>query len=322
MKCPNCGKEVSPEFNVCPWCGYKPKKCSKPEHQDVWLPDDARFCPRCGESLEGDNTQENVRAKSRTVINDDYPDENIEFYVDGVCFEMVYVEGGTFMMGAQSDDEDEENYDPDACKDEGPVHEVTLSDYYIGKTPVTQELWKVVMGDNPSVYNLWEDCPVEMVSWEDCQAFIKKLNNKLRNQLSKGYIFRLPTEAQWEFAARGGNESDGYMYSGSDDIDEVAWYEDNSNGEPGSMFMKEANELGIYDMSGNVEEWCQDWYDDYVGKKQVDPTGPKTGMKHVLRGGAWNLSADYCRLTSRGKSGSLGKVWYYAFGFRLALVHQ
>lgn len=161
MKCPNCDKEVSPEFNVCPWCGYMPKKCNKPEHQDVWLPVEARFCPRCGEPL----LDEKARG-IETRESNDYPNENLEFDVEGVTFNMMYVKGGSFLMGATSEQGN------DGADDEKPIPRVTLSDYYIGETVVTQALWKVVMGDNPSYFK-GESLPVESVSWGDCQEFLK-----------------------------------------------------------------------------------------------------------------------------------------------------
>lgn len=296
MKCPKCEKDISPEFNVCPWCGYKPKKCSNPEHQDVWLPEDARFCPRCGEPLSGD-------------LN-----KNLEFAVEGVSFTMVYVEGGTFMMGAQAYDEDGENYDSTACDEDGPVHKVTLSDFHIGETQVTQELWMAVMNDNPSECE-GSDHPVDNVSWNDCQSFIKKLNHKLRDQLPQGYKFCLPSEAQWEFAARGGNMSVGYIYSGSDDIDDVAWYEENCD-KTHPVMKKDANELGLYDMSGNVSEWCQDRYGVYEDKNQDNPKGSSSGNCRVCRGGSWNDNDFFCRVGCRN--------WYdpdEAYGFRLVLDH-
>ena len=157
--------------------------------------------------------------------------------VNGVSFEMARVEGGTFRMGATSEQEDE------ADSDETPVHSVTLSGYYIGKTEVTQALWQAVMGSNPSRFK-GSDLPVECVSWNDCQEFIKKLNRLT------GRNFRLPTEAEWEFACRGGNNSRGYKYSGSNDIDNVAWYWDNSGEKTHPVGTKAPNELGIYDMSG------------------------------------------------------------------------
>ncbi|MBR5603832.1 MAG: formylglycine-generating enzyme family protein, partial [Bacteroidales bacterium] len=224
--------------------------------------------------------------------------------VKGVSFTMIAVEGGTFQMGATS----EQGSDTDS--DEKPVHSVTLSDYYIGETEVTQELWKAVMGENPSNFK-GNNKPVERVSWNDCQEFIKKLN-----QLT-GKNFRLPTEAEWEYAARGGNKSKGYKYSGSNTIGNVAWYTDNSSLRTHDVKTKRANELGIYDMSGNVYEWCQDWYGSYSSSSQTNPTGPSSGSSRVNRGGSWNFFARGCRVSNRYFSGPVDR--YNDLGLRLVL---
>ena len=226
------------------------------------------------------------------------------FTVRGVSFEMVRVEGGTFRMGATSEQED------DADSDEKPVHSVTLSSYYIGKTEVTQALWQAVMGSNPSNFK-GADLPVECVSWNDCQEFIQKLNRLT------GRNFRLPTEAEWEFACRGGNNSRGYKYSGSNDIDNVAWYWDNSGGKTHPVGTKAPNELGIYDMSGNVWEWCSDWYANYTSNSQTNPSGPQSGLSRVFRGGSWDNSARICRSSLR--LNNTPKNRYHILGLRLAL---
>ena len=226
------------------------------------------------------------------------------FTVNGVSFEMVRVEGGTFRMGATSEQ------GSDAHSDEKPVHSVTLSSYYIGKTEVTQALWQAVMGSNPSFYK-GADRPVEYVSWNDCQEFIQKLNSLT------GRNFRLPTEAEWEFACRGGNNSRGYKYSGSNVIDNVAWYWDNSGGKTHPVGTKAPNELGIYDMSGNVWEWCADWYANYTSNSQTNPKGPQSGSRRVGRGGSWNYSARYCRSSIRVRN--FPAYRYYYLGLRLAL---
>ena len=226
------------------------------------------------------------------------PDENV-VTVNGVSFKMVQVKGGTFDMGSTS------GYD-----NEKPVHSVTLSDYAIGETEVTQELWEAVMGTNPSEFK-GDKKPVESVSWDDCQTFITKLN-----QLTGGK-FRLPTEAEWEFAARGGVESKGYTYSGSNVIGDVAWYAENSGRTTHDVATKAANELGIYDMSGNVLEWCQDWYGSYSSSPVNNPTGPSTGSDRVVRSGNWYFTAESCRSSYRSfnaPSDSFG-----GFGLRLAL---
>ena len=212
---------------------------------------------------------------------------NQSFTVNGVTFTMIAVEGGTFQMGATSEQ------GSDADGDEKPVHTVTLSDYYIGETEVTQELWKAVMGSNPSIFSGYPQRPVELVSWNDCQEFITKLNELT------GENFRLPTEAEWEYAASGGNKSQGYKYSGSNTIGNVAWYDDNSSSTTHDVKTKQANELGIYDMSGNVYEWCQDWYGSYSSGSQTNPTGPSSGSDRVHRGGSWYFNARSCRVSHR-----------------------
>ena len=217
------------------------------------------------------------------------------YTVNGVSFKMIAVKGGTFQMG--------NGY--------YGVHQVTLSDYYIGETEVTQELWSAVMGSNPSEFTGNMQRPVEQVSWDDCQAFIYKLN-----QLT-GETFRLPTEAQWEYAARGGNQAQGRLYSGSDAIDDVAWYKSNSSSTTNPVKTKAPNELGIYDMSGNVYEWCSDWKGSYSSAAQTDPTGPATGSARVIRGGGWGNIAKGCRVASRCCGGTPS----YSFsdlGLRLA----
>ena len=221
------------------------------------------------------------------------------YTVNGVSFKMIAVKGGTFQMGSD-----------DVFDDVKPVHQVTLSDYYIGETEVTQELWSAVMGSNPSYFTGNMQRPVEWVSWNDCQTFISKLN-----QLT-GETFRLPTEAQWEYAARGGNQSKGYTYSGSNEIDEVAWYRDNSDTTTHPVQTKAPNELGIYDMSGNVFEWCSDWYDFYSSTAQTDPTGPAGGSRRVNRGGSWDYDAASCRVADR--SDSTPTFSYFNLGLRLA----
>ncbi|MBO7279020.1 MAG: SUMF1/EgtB/PvdO family nonheme iron enzyme [Bacteroidales bacterium] len=219
--------------------------------------------------------------------------------------EMVFVEGGTFQMGATSEQ------GSDAYDDEKPVHSVTLSDFYIGKYEVTQAQWKAVMGKNPSRFQ-GDNLPVENVSWNDIQEFIKKLNRLT------GKRYRLPTEAEWEYAARGGKKSKGYKYAGSNSIGEVAWYDSNSGYETHPVGQKQPNELGLYDMSGNVWEWCQDWYGNYNSSSQTNPSGPASGSYRVLRGGSWYRSARYCRVSDR--SFNYPSNWYYFYGFRLVLL--
>ena len=232
--------------------------------------------------------------------------KNETITVNGVSFTMIAVEGGTFQMGATSEQ------GSDAYSDESPVHSVTLSDYYIGETEVTQELWEAVMGSNPSYFSGYPQRPVEDVSWYDCQTFISKLNELT------GKNFRFPTEAEWEYAARGGNKSKGYKYSGSNTIGNVAWYKVNSGSETHDVKTKQANELGIYDMSGNVYEWCQDWRGIYSSDSQTNPTGPTSGSSRVLRGGSWlNYDARECRVSYRQFNHPDTRISCY--GFRLIL---
>ena len=206
--------------------------------------------------------------------------------LDRLVANMVYVEGGTFTMGATLEQ------GSDADDEEKPTHQVTLKGFYICKYEVTQAEWKAVMGENPSDFK-GDNLPVERVSWFDCQEFIRKLNELT------GKNFRLPTEAEWEYAARGGRRSYGAKYAGDNDIDNVAWYDANSNSTTHPVGTKRANELGLYDMSGNVYEWCQDSYGDYSSASQTNPTGPGSGDGRVLRGGSWYGFAWDCRLSCR-----------------------
>ena len=224
------------------------------------------------------------------------------YTVNGVSFKMIPVEGGSFTMGATTEQGDYYGL-------EKPTHVVTLSSYSIGETEVTQELWQAIMGSNPSYFS-GKQLPVEEVSWNDCQAFITKLN-----QLT-GANFRLPTEAEWEFAARGGKKRLGYKYAGSNTIGDVAWYNGNSSIRTHAVAQKLSNELGLYDMSGNVYEWCQDWFDLYSGASQVNPTGPASGSKRVIRGGSWAYQEDLCPVSRRNDRTPTDERW--DVGLRLA----
>ncbi|MDG1279292.1 MAG: SUMF1/EgtB/PvdO family nonheme iron enzyme [Algoriphagus sp.] len=219
--------------------------------------------------------------------------------------EMVIVVGGTFTMGCTSEQ------GRDCQKNEKPAHQVTLSDFHIGKYEVTQAQWHAVMGDNPSTFSDCDSCPVENVSWLGVYRFLEKLNSMT------GKNYRLPTEAEWEFAARGGNLSRGYKYSGSSTPESVAWYSDNSSKKTHPVGQKSPNELGIYDMSGNVSEWCQDKYGDYSKSKQANPSGPSEGYYYVYRGGSWIWDALNARVSARHTFNSASLS--YALGFRLAL---
>ncbi len=279
IKCSK-GHENSGESNFCMICGeplYQNCECGMKR-----IPKIARFCPNCGKDLSAEI-----------------------FTVNGVSFKMIKVDGGTFTMGATPEQGD------DAYNFEKPAHQVTLSDYYIGQTEVTQALWQAVMGSNPSYFK-GDSRPVENVSWDDCQAFIKRLN------ALTGKKFSLPTEAQWEFAARGGNKSKGYKYAGGDKPDEVAWYDDNSGKQTHDVATKQPNELGLYDMSGNVFEWCSDWYGSYSSAPQTNPAGPSSGSDRVLRGGSWSSTPWGCRLSNRGSDNP--DYGYRYLGFRLSFL--
>lgn len=236
-------------------------------------------------------------------VNPNQPQTEV-IVANGVAFTMVTVEGGTYTMGATAEQGD------DGDTDEFPTHQVTLSGFTIGETEVTQALWEAVMGSNHSRYSGDPQRPVDSVTWDECQEFITKLNE------ITGLTFRLPTEAEWEFAARGGNKSNGFKYAGSNTIDDVAWYEDNSGTSSHAVATKAPNELGLYDMNGNVWEWCLDWYGDYSSDAQTDPTGPASGEVRVVRGGGWPDSAYYCRVTIRG--GLDPSDAFSCFGLRLA----
>ena len=261
---------------------------------------------KAGEHIRRPTPQNNQKPQRRgKTANIQQKTYNKVFYVNGVSLTMIYVEGGTFQMGATIEQED------DAVDDEKPVHSVTLSSYYIGQTEVTQALWKAVMGNNPSHFK-GDKLPVEQVSWDDCQKFINKLYEMT------GEEFRLSTEAEWEYAARGGNKSLGYKYSGSNNIDDVAWYWDNSGEKTHEVATKKPNELGIYDMSGNVWEWCQDWKDDYSSISQTNPTGASTGSYRVVRGDGW-LSNYRGIARSSCRGGSIPTLRDDDLGLRLAL---
>ncbi len=243
---------------------------------------------------------------------------------NGVSFNMIAVEGGTFQMGATT------ATDADAQSHESPIHAVTLHDFYIGETEVTQALWYAVTGYKPTAnilnnrwsetYGLGENHPAYHISYTNCQTFITELNNLT------GLNFRMPTEAEWEYAARGGNKSEGYKYSGSNTIGDVAWCSGNGNSTTHEVKGKAANELGIYDMSGNVLEWCSDWYgmNYYASSPATNPTGPTSSdySTRVQRGGHWGCNASFCRVSSRSSNrpsedGSTGNI-----GLRLVLQPQ
>ncbi len=251
------------------------------------------------------------------------PSTAVASLIDLAARDMILVEGGTLV------------------RDKGAT--VKISSFYLAKYPVTQELWEAVMGKNPSAFQ-GARRPVENVSWYDAVEFCNRLSemqgyapayaidkekkdpnnvsgdDKLKwtvtlNPSANGY--RLPTEAEWEYAARGGIKSQGFEYAGGEKLDEVAWYRDNSHGETKPVGLKLPNELGLYDMSGNVWEWCWDWRGDFKPGAQIDPVGPEKGYTRVLRGGSWYYDAERCRVALRGNYYPAYRFNYY--GFRLVL---
>jgi len=275
------------------------------------IPQAIQYQPRIGwaraDTIATSEAQEEIKrllnelSKLRASQNRPPQIEIITIPGTNVSFKMVQVYGGTFIMGTSE-------------LDEKPAHEVTLSDYWIGETPVTQAEWQAVMGNNPSNFKANPNLPVETVSWDDCQEFIARLNEKTGKQ------FHLPTEVQWEFAARGGNigKNNQFRYAGTDDIYEVFCREVYPK-EVKTMPVRKGipNELGLYDMSGNVWEWCNDWYGSYSGYAQMNPTGPKFGENRVLRGGSYLETLESCRVAHRYSF--LPGIASYDFGFRLAL---
>ena len=245
----------------------------------------------------GKNIKPGTGREISFLANDALAGKNASFKV--VVFSpppgMVFVAGGTFQMGSNSE------------SDEKPIHTVTISGFFMDKTEVTQAEYRKVMGKTPSSFSGCDDCPVEKVSWHDANAYAKKVGK------------RLPTEAEWEYAARGGNKSKGYAYSGSNDLDAVAWYNNNSGSKTHPVAQKQPNELGLYDMSGNVWEWCSDWYDEgyYSGSPQTDPQGSNSGKSRVLRGGSWYSNDYLCRVAYRNRY--YPDLRNYNYGFRLVL---
>ena len=250
-------------------------------------------------------------AKQEAAVKAEVPGvETKVFNVEGVKFTMVKVEGGTFTMGATP----EQGTEPQA--NEKPAHEVTVGDFWIGQTEVTQELFEIVTGFNPS-YTRWPQCPVDKVSWKDCHSFLETLNELT------GLEFRLLKEAEWEYAARGGKLSKGYKYAGSDNLDEVAWTVANADGKSHPVASKKPNELGLYDMSGNVYEWCEDKYLMYDGSEpQYSQKMLKSDIKrefHIERGGCWDQGPTMCRVAYR-HAGNYTHMYAYD-GFRIALTN-
>lgn len=244
---------------------------------------------------------EDITAEQQEVVRD-------------IVRKMVRIDGGTFLMGRQKDDPSAANYDTESQDGEFPTHNVTLSAYSLGTYEVTQYEWAVVMGssgDWTAGYGLGGNYPVYNIRYTDALLFIEKINGWT------GLSFRLPTEAEWEYAARGGNDTHAYPYSGSDDLASVAWYKDNADYTAHEVGSKRANELGLYDMSGNVCEWCSDYYGFYAAGSQTNPQGAGTGTERVVRGGSFCYLGKHCKCAARDHFDEEGHS--IGIGFRLAM---
>lgn len=279
--CPICGKKEPHEILFCSMCGWQyPWFLLSDAYEEPNLEQQKVACKYW------DFLQPSLMKRAAVNNPNKVPQVKKEDVLKKIISNMVYVEGGTFVMGATSEQENA------ALEYERPAHQVKLYGYHINKYPVTQLEWWTVMGNNPSKFKGWNH-PVESVSWNDCVAFIKKLN-QITNK-----SFRLPTEAEWEFAARGGLKSKKYRYSGSHDVDKVSWHRGNSGGRTAMVGEKLPNELELYDMTGNVSEWCMDIYGKYFARPCTNPMGAAKGRMRVFRGGCWNDLGDSCRTTSR-----------------------
>lgn len=295
--CPVCGSTTSVTDHFCSDCGW-----NFIPYEDV-LNEEARqhYYSHLNNSKK---VWESMKRGGSSNLSEQSAKKTIPPIIEKMIENMIEVSGGTVILGATREQEE------DAFYDESPAHKVTLSPFYIGKYPVTQEEWVAVMGDNPSKF-VGNNRPVDSVNWFDCQKFISKLNEMTNMQ------FRFPTEAEWEYAARGGKRSKGYRYSGGNLLGSVAWYESNSDGQTHEVGQKSPNELGIYDMSGNVWEWCQDWKGEYLNELQTDPQGPEEGDEKVLRGGGWNREPRGCRVSYRGDDKP--ELKYCSIGLRLVM---
>lgn len=306
MKCPHCNQEHPDGFQFCPITGEKLdvlKACTLnpkcPDHGRHILPMDSLFCPTCGCKLENASCP-TVKETDRNKDANGESEVKLSDILQSLIDNMVQVKGDSFIMGNE--------YGTDTS----PAHFVELRTFRISKYPVTQEQWEAIMGWNPSL-NKGPQLPVDHVSWLDCCEFINKLNELT------GLSFRLPTEAEWEFSARGGKKSQNYIYSGSHNPNTVAWTYDNSEHQTHDVGMLLPNELGLYDMSGNISEWCEDVYDEcfYARSSKFNPlnNAGKEKEQHVLRGGSIEDGADFCKVYTRNYDDCYEEGYY---GLRLA----
>jgi len=299
IKCSECGSTISDRTNICPNCGMPIRQQKSSNRQNYFIEEIG------GQPTKSPNKSlyivitvllvvilllggivawnSGLFSSETEAVNQKL--ENLDPVIKKLVDNMVLVEGGTFLMGATP----EQGH---ADYDEYPTHQVTLSSYKIGRFEVTQEEWEKVMGGNPSAFS-GSKCPVEMVNWEDCQDFIAKLNEMT------DLNFRLPTEAEWEFAARGGKNTTSCQFAGGNDLYAQGWYVGNSGNRTKEVGQKAGNELDLYDMTGNLWEWCSDWYGTYPGSAQENPTGPTSGSSRAIRGGGWNGGPRNCRISNR-----------------------
>ena len=304
-KCLKIAREAKQCFDLVSAELKKDDKKSNDNLNNVSLHKAAEFFGKALDlSLKGNNSKEGENKQFESNESSIQP-----ISVNGVSFNMIKVQGGTFTIGATPEQESENPWD-----DERPAHEVAVTDYMIGETAVTQALWEAVMGVSiqeqskkgtlgSSLRGVGANYPMYHISWYDCQEFVARLSQQT------GKKFRLPTEAEWEFAARGGNQGKGFKYAGSDTLGDVAWHDDGHTFETSPVAQKQPNELGLYDMSGNVWEWCQDWYINY-GVELTPAMMKSPKMSHVTRGGSWNRAPRFCRVSVRGHSTPNERVNY------------
>lgn len=308
--CPQCGEPVKPTWRICPACETRLQPLSCPqcgsEVNENW-----RRCPECEALLVcrecGTRLAPGKDACPRCHPAEEAKQGSAPVFKDPVCgIELVFVGGGTFAMGDTLDQ---------GIENERPVHQVTLDDYYISRFPITQAQWSLLIGENPSAFKHPEN-PVEQVTWLDACDFARKLTDAQQEKIA----FTLPTEAQWEHAARSGGRDQ--LYAGGDDIDAVAWYERNSQGAPQPVGRKQPNDLGLFDMSGNVWEWCRDTFhaDAYTRHSRHNPEAASPGQDRVIRGGSWNLDAWSARCARRFNFRA--DFFGPGLGFRLVMLPQ